>query len=76
LYTGKGWVSSGLTPISFKEGDLVPVYSIPNGVERSLETAEIFPADTHHPLIVYPAGIVRIQGIKPNLPESTMFPID
>jgi transglutaminase-like putative cysteine protease len=76
IYTGKGWIPSGSTPIEFREGDFVPVYSIPGTVERLPETAKILPAETKHPLIVYPAGVQKLRDIKPVSPYEGLIQID
>ena len=76
MYTGKGWIPSGSTPIDFRVGDLVPVYSIPSSVEMKPETARIFPVNTEHPFIIYPAGVQRILTIKPHSPYEGLLRID
>ncbi|WP_462412721.1 transglutaminase TgpA family protein [Neobacillus sp. Marseille-QA0830] len=76
VYTGKGWIPQGSTPITFSESDTVPVFSIPDTVETSAETARVtfdpsfFTAD----FMVYPAGIQKFQQIKPS--GGTVFNID
>lgn len=66
MYTGKGWIPSGSTPISFREEDLVPVYSIPSTVETSQETAKVmvYPNFNYNHLM-YPAGIQKYHAIQP-----------
>jgi transglutaminase-like putative cysteine protease len=59
-YTGKGWVSSGSTPLQFRDQDLVPVFSIPESVETEEETAKLLLfIDYNH--LMYPAGIKRFK---------------
>ncbi|WP_251552112.1 transglutaminase TgpA family protein [Neobacillus muris] len=78
VYTGKGWVPAGSTPITFTENDLVPVYSIPDTVETSEETAKVqfFPNYTNAGFLVYPAGIQRISPIQPQREDENIFKID
>ncbi|MCM3768115.1 DUF3488 and transglutaminase-like domain-containing protein [Neobacillus niacini] len=73
IYTGKGWVASGSTPIDFTKADLVPVFSIPSSVETRDETARITSVKESS-LIVYPAGIQRF--IEVNVPERYPIRID
>ncbi|WP_042357585.1 transglutaminase TgpA family protein [Bacillus rubiinfantis] len=76
VYTGKGWLSSGSTPIEILEGELIPIYSIPSEVDRAEESARIFPVNTKQPFIVYPLGIQKIDDIKPVSPYEGMLRID
>lgn len=73
VYTGKGWIASGSTPIDFTKADLVPVFSIPSSVETRDETARITSVKESS-LIVYPAGILRF--IEVNVPERYPIRID
>ncbi len=77
MYTGKGWVASGSTPIPFREEDLVPVFSIPDTVETVAETAYVI---THinykYNIVMYPAGIKKVAGMAPVNPDGNKFVID
>jgi transglutaminase-like putative cysteine protease len=75
IYTGKGWVSSGSTPITLRQGDLVPIISIPSTVETIKETAKVFPAENSS-YIIYPAGVKKILDVNPKLPEEASFELD
>ncbi|WP_042454727.1 transglutaminase TgpA family protein [Neobacillus dielmonensis] len=76
VYTGKGWVPPGSTPITFWETDLVPVYSIPNTVETAEETAHVTfnPSFFATDFMVYPLGIEKFEKIEPS--GGTVFNID
>ncbi|MED4203894.1 DUF3488 and DUF4129 domain-containing transglutaminase family protein [Neobacillus mesonae] len=76
VYTGKGWIPYGSTPIDFRVGDLVPVYSIPSTVEKISETARIFPINNKNPFIVYPAGVQKILNIAPHNPYDNLLRMD
>ncbi|WP_312476356.1 transglutaminaseTgpA domain-containing protein [Neobacillus sp.] len=78
MYTGKGWIPSGSTPIPFMEGDLAPVYSIPEKVETIKETAQVFFYTNYSSLsfIIYPAGIQKILEVEPKAPKLNKFEID
>lgn len=60
-YTGKGWMASGSTPITFTPSELVPVFSIPNTVSKTLKDARIYSYYRKN-YLVYPAGITAIDG--------------
>ncbi|HJV18073.1 MAG TPA: transglutaminaseTgpA domain-containing protein [Bacillales bacterium] len=60
-YTGKGWMASGSTPITFTPSELVPVFSIPNTVSKTLKNARIYSYYRKN-YLVYPAGITAIDG--------------
>lgn len=77
MYTGKGWTASGTTPIPFRQEDLVPVFSYPQKVETTTETARV---NTHinykYNYVMYPAGIQKILTIMPDDPNGNQFEID
>jgi hypothetical protein len=77
LYTGKGWLPSGSTPISFREGDLVPVYSIPNNVATINKTEHIWLNGAYrYTFMVYPFGIQKFRMTESANPDGNMFKID
>ncbi|EKN62679.1 transglutaminase [Neobacillus bataviensis LMG 21833] len=77
MYTGKGWNASGSTPTSYKQEDLVPVYSIPDTVETIKETALVSIHEKYrYNLIMYPAGIQKILTIQPSDPNGNRFVVD
>ncbi|MGF6952783.1 transglutaminase-like putative cysteine protease [Neobacillus sp. B4I6] len=77
VYTGKGWLTSGTTPISFRQEDLVPVYSLPKTVETIKETARVL---THvgynYNYLMYPAGINKVLKILPLDAAGNDFEVD
>lgn len=77
VYTGKGWLTSGTTPISFRQEDLVPVYSLPKTVETIKETARVI---THvgynYNYLMYPAGINKVLKILPLDAAGNDFEVD
>ena len=76
-YTGKGWLASGSTPISFRQEDYVPVYSFPNTVETIKESARVFIHKNYkYNFIMYPAGIKKILTIQPSNSNGNRFMID
>jgi transglutaminase-like putative cysteine protease len=75
VYTGKGWIASGSTPIDFIQSDLVPVFSIPSNVETRDETARVTSL-VESSLIVYPAGVQKFIEINPGIPERQPIRID
>ncbi|MGG3469121.1 transglutaminaseTgpA domain-containing protein [Neobacillus pocheonensis] len=76
-YTGKGWLTSGTTPIPFRQEDLVPVYSYPQNVETIKETASVNAHQNYKfNYIMYPAGIQKIVKILPEDPGGNRFVID
>ncbi|WHY78044.1 DUF4129 domain-containing transglutaminase family protein [Neobacillus sp. WH10] len=77
MYTGKGWLASGTTPISFRQEDYVPVYSFPNTVETIKESAQVFIHKNYkYNFIMYPAGIRKILTIQPSGSNGNRFMID
>jgi transglutaminase-like putative cysteine protease len=60
VYTGKGWIPSGSTPITISSEELIPVFSIPKTVETRDETATLY-LSMDYPHLIYPAGIQRVQ---------------
>lgn len=55
-YTGKGWMASGSTSLQFANLGLVPIFSIPETVPTTMESAEFYPnIDKNY--LIYPAGI-------------------
>jgi hypothetical protein len=76
IYTGKGWIPSGSTPIHFRQDDLVPVYSIPESVDTIQETARVLSVNNLNPLIIYPAGIQKLRDIHPKLSDGSTISID
>jgi transglutaminase-like putative cysteine protease len=58
-YTGKGWMASGSTSLQFGFWDLVPVFSIPETVTTTIESAEFF-SNIDKNYLIYPAGIQRV----------------
>lgn len=77
MYTGKGWLASGSTFSSFKEGDLVPIYSIPAEVERIKETSRVILNGSYKfNNIMYPAGVTKILSIQPSNPNTNQFLVD
>jgi transglutaminase-like putative cysteine protease len=77
VYTGKGWLTSGTTPISFRQEDLVPVFSIPNTVETIKETARVMinPAYNYN-FLMYPAGIQKVLKVLPLDPNGNRYEVD
>ncbi|PFP29183.1 transglutaminase [Bacillus sp. AFS073361] len=74
VYTGKGWLASGTTPISFRQEDLVPVFSVPDTVETIIETSRVVTSpDYHFNFLMYPAGISKVLKL---LPEGSQYEID
>ncbi|MBT2719736.1 transglutaminaseTgpA domain-containing protein [Bacillus sp. ISL-46] len=77
VYTGKGWLTSGTTPISFRQEDLVPVYSLPKTVETIKESARVL---THvgynYNYLMYPAGINKVLKILPLDAAGNDFEVD
>ena len=74
VYTGKGWLASGTTPISFRQEDLVPVFSVPDTVETIKETSQVVTSpDYHFNFLMYPAGISKVLKL---LPEGSQYEID
>ena len=77
VYTGKGWNASGATPISYRQEDLVPVYSIPDTVETIKESARVMIHEKYrYNFIMYPAGIQKILTIEPSDPNGNRFLVD
>ncbi|MFK9094459.1 DUF3488 and DUF4129 domain-containing transglutaminase family protein [Bacillus salipaludis] len=77
MYTGKGWNASGATPISYRQEDLVPVYSIPDTVETIKESASVMMHEKYrYNFIMYPAGIQKILTIQPSDPNGNRFLVD
>ncbi|WML42737.1 transglutaminase-like domain-containing protein [Neobacillus sp. PS3-40] len=59
IYTGKGWMASGSTNIPFKGLELIPVFGIPENVDKTMKEATLFlKIDKNY--LIYPAGIQRI----------------
>lgn len=75
IYTGRGWIASGSTPIEFTKSDPVPVFSIPSTVETRDETARITSV-RESSLIVYPAGVQKFTDINPGIPDSYNIEMD
>ncbi|MEH7336243.1 transglutaminaseTgpA domain-containing protein [Neobacillus drentensis] len=76
-YTGKGWITSGTTPIPFRQEDLVPVYSFPQNVETIKETVRVNAhVNYKYNYIMYPAGIKKIINILPDDPKGNRYMID
>ncbi|WP_251028094.1 MULTISPECIES: transglutaminase domain-containing protein [unclassified Bacillus (in: firmicutes)] len=73
----KGWLTSGTTPISFRQEDLVPVYSLPKTVETIKESARVL---THvgynYNYLMYPAGINKVLKILPLDAAGNDFEVD
>lgn len=78
FYTGKGWIASGLTTLAFNEGDLIPIYPIPDSVETIKETTKVYFEKNYYSLsfLMYPTGIQRIQGVGPEAPYPYKFQMD
>lgn len=78
VYTGKGWIPSGAASVTFREGDLVPVYPIPDSVETRVQEAQVFFSKSFFTLsfLMYPAGIQTIRDIQPFAPQLYMFDMD
>ncbi|MEH7307204.1 transglutaminase TgpA family protein [Neobacillus drentensis] len=73
-YTGKGWLTSGTTPITFRQEDLVPVFSLPGTVETIKESARVVTNPAYHfNYLMYPAGINKVLKM---LPDGSRFEID
>ncbi len=65
-YTGKGWIASGSMPTSFRQEEPVPVYSFPESVETSKESARVTIHENYkYNFIMYPAGISKVLEISP-----------
>ncbi|NRD77667.1 DUF4129 domain-containing protein [Bacillus sp. BRMEA1] len=77
-YTGKGWIPSGATSVTFQEGDLVPVYPIPDPVEADVRVASVFFNYNFNAgsFMIYPAGIQRIQEVAPSVQTLHTFEMD
>lgn len=76
-YTGKGWIASGSTQTSFGEEDLVPLYSFPESVETSKESARVtIHANYKYNFIMYPAGINKVLEIFPVDSRGNKLQID
>ncbi|MFF2449445.1 transglutaminaseTgpA domain-containing protein [Neobacillus sp. NPDC058068] len=77
-YTGKGWIPSGSTPITFMEGYLTPVYGIPNKVKTINESATVSFNNNSlsNTFLVYPAGIQKILQVEPKAPQPYTFQFD
>jgi transglutaminase-like putative cysteine protease len=75
IYTGKGWIPSGSTPVGARQGDLVPLSSIPSVVPTTKETAKVLLAKDAS-FIGYPEGLQKILNVNPKPPESEIFDID
>jgi transglutaminase-like putative cysteine protease len=60
-YTGKGWEASGSSQITFPQGNIVPVYPIPDAVSKTLEKAEIYSYYEKN-YLSYPAGILMVEN--------------
>jgi hypothetical protein len=78
VYTGKGWIPSGSTPITFMEGYLTPVYGIPNKVKTINESATVSFTNISisNMFLVYPAGIQKILQVEPQAPQPYAFQFD
>ncbi|MFL6517633.1 MAG: transglutaminase, partial [Bacillus sp. (in: firmicutes)] len=77
VYTGKGWLASGSTPITFRQEDLVPVYSLPKSVETIKESARVLTHKNYNfNYIMYPAGINKVLKILPLDPDGNRFEVD
>ncbi|NHC41707.1 transglutaminase [Bacillus sp. MM2020_1] len=77
VYTGKGWLTSGTTPISFRQEDLVPVYSLPKTVETIKESARVLThVNYNYNYFMYPAGINKVLKTEPLDPEGNDFQVD
>lgn len=73
-YTGKGWMASGTTPITFRQEDLVPVFSVPETVETIKESARVATNPAYNfNYLMYPAGINKVLKM---LPKGNRFEID
>jgi transglutaminase-like putative cysteine protease len=76
-YTGKGWLASGSTPISFRQEDLVPVFSYPDTVETIKESVIVRAhVNYKYNYIMYPAGIKKVVKMLPQDPNGNKFFID
>ncbi len=77
VYTGKGWIASGSTPIPFRQEDLVPVSPFPNTVEVVKESARVIVNGSYnYNFLMYPAGIKKIVKIEPLDQPDNLFKID
>ncbi len=77
VYTGKGWLASGTTPILFRQEDLVPVYSLPEAVETIKESARVIThPDYNYNYLMYPAGINKVLKILPLDAAGNSFEVD
>ena len=73
-YTGKGWLASGTTPITFGQEDLVPVFSLPETVETIKESARVVTNPAYNfNYLMYPAGINKVVKM---LPAGNRYEID
>jgi transglutaminase-like putative cysteine protease len=76
-YTGKGWLVSGSTNITFSQNDLVPVSTFPEIVETIKESASVETyANYNYNFIMYPAGIKKLIKILPLDPRGSRFELD
>ncbi|WP_144555532.1 transglutaminase domain-containing protein [Bacillus sp. X1(2014)] len=74
VYTGKGWLASGTTPITFRKEDLVPVFSVPDTVETIKESSRVVTSPEYNfNFLMYPAGINKVLKM---LPEGNRYEID
>lgn len=76
VYTGKGWIASGATPIPFRIGEPVPIFPIPDTVEKTEETANVFYHNNNARFFIYPAGIQRISHVEGQYPSGINFEFD
>ncbi|MFL6561432.1 MAG: hypothetical protein ACJ8MO_35675, partial [Bacillus sp. (in: firmicutes)] len=68
---------SGTTPISFRQEDLVPVYSLPKTVETIKETARVLTHEGYnYNYLMYPAGINKVLKILPLDAAGNDFEVD
>ncbi|WP_066073459.1 transglutaminase TgpA family protein [Neobacillus soli] len=76
-YTGKGWLASGSTLISYREEEFVPVTSYPETVETIKESARVIVHGKYkYNYIMYPAGIKMISAMEPSDPDGNRFVVD
>jgi hypothetical protein len=71
-YTGKGWTASGTANLQFANWELVPVFSIPKTVSKTMESATFF-SKIDQNYLIYPAGIQRVSA---NSFSDEIFKID
>ncbi|MEO2077099.1 MAG: transglutaminaseTgpA domain-containing protein [Bacillus sp. (in: firmicutes)] len=77
MYTGKGWLASGSTPIEFRQEDLVPVFSYPSTVETIKESVSVRAhVNYSYNYIMYPAGIKKVVKIQPVDQDGNKFFVD